>query len=274
MPGRRCRTPQNILTAHDAGGRSGRTAGRVDGHALFATPELERQQECRKADDRPEHPDGSRRRPDSLLAECGHLTCAGPAGRHENGRHAPPHGKGDQVAEQRHPRWSSRPHQQCDTADPSAEHAPHSAQHRQLCVRRHQVQLVVDQGWHHGALGHGITLLEHQQAEGQREQQQAVEVGGHLPGNEPPTHDRDEDHPAAPTPDAVHQRTDQGGDHSERGDREDQVDGDAPPGRVRIYREEDRAGQGDRDHGVRHGPEHVHPGETGERARRPPGIRA
>ena len=266
VPDRCGRTPQDVLTPHDAGGGTGGAARSIDRNALLAAPELERQEERREPDHRPEHADGRRRGPDALLAECGDLACGGPSFRHEHRRHPPCQAERERIADHRDPRRSSRSHQQSDSTQSGTEHAPHCAQHRQLGIRLDQLQLVADQRRHHGTLGDRVALLQHQQAEGQRKEQQAVKVGGHLPCDEPTPDDRYEDHSPAPAPDAVHQRSNQRCDHGKRGDGQDQVDSDAPPGCIRIDGEEDRAGQGHRDHGVRHGPDRMHPGESREGA--------
>ena len=171
----------------EAGGLADHAAERQadrHGRVVTAPAEGEGQQEREEADGRPEQAHGLAGQHHAAAAQLGLLV--GPSGSgatctRRQGRGGDGLAGGDDRGEQQHPLGTGDGEEQ-GARDGRREPA-HAGQQRQLRVRLHQLGIGVHDGRDEGAAGDGVGLAQHEDQEGQREQQQAVEaraIGRHT----------------------------------------------------------------------------------------------
>ena len=129
--------------------------------------------------------------------------------------------------------------QQC-AGERCRDHDGDRADHRELGVRLDQLLVRTDGGRHDGALRDRVGLAEHQHQERLGIEEQRVEVADHEEAQQGPQAHAGDDHPFAAARYPVERRADERCRHGEGGDREHEVEGDAPARRVEVEREEDR----------------------------------
>ena len=117
-----------------------------------------------------------------------------------------------------------------------------------------------------GTFGDQVDLREHQHGEGQWEEQQGVDVGGQKGAEHRPPQGRGHHHHPAGAPAPVDHRTQQRGHHREGRHGQQQVEQHLVLGGLRRDGEEQRPGQGHREHGVAGGHQDVGEGQPAEGA--------
>ncbi len=180
------------------------------------------------------------------------------AGQAERGEHAR---QEDERPEAQHP---GRPDLQQTDAQGERGKAGQRGEHGELGVRTREVVTVTrDLGDERGA-GDEVQLRQHQDPERLREEEEVVHVARHRQAEEGGAAIGDRHARAARLAAAVEQGAQGGADHGEGRDRQQQVEEDLALGGVRRDREEERAGERDRDERAARSLDRVDEGESPE----------
>ena len=122
----------------------------------------------------------------------------------------------------------------------AAQEAGHGGDAGQARVGRDQITTVGDERRHQRALGDGIGLVEHEDAEHLGIQQQVLDVAGHEEAQDAAAEARRRRDHALRTGEAVDERTDERREQEERRERHEQVGDDAWTRRTDGHVEEQR----------------------------------
>ena len=147
----------------------------------------------------------------------------------------------------------------------AAQEAGHGGDAGEARVGRDEIALVGDERWHQRALGDGIRLVEHEDAEHLGIQQQVLDVARDEEAQDAAAEARRRRDDALRTGEAVDERTDERCEQEEGRERHEQVGNDAWTCRADGHVEEQRPRERDREEGVR--------GVAGRMRRRQPGER-